>query len=114
MALVSFPDHRLGALMWWITEIHSIHSVDSNFAIVFIILLLLGTSTGMYFTILLGKIHPLIKPEHRFVYSSLGNVSFAFGSVMSLIAKLYADVSLWMAVMLVLQCLAAVYISLFV
>lgn len=102
------------ALMWWITEIHSVHSIDSNFAIVFVILLLLGTSTGMYFTILLGKIHPLIKTEHRFVYSSLGNVAFAFGSIVSLVAKLYTHVSLWMAVMLVLQCAAAACISLFV
>jgi hypothetical protein len=90
---------------------------DSNYqntTLTAFVLILTGNAVGVFFTVWLGKLFPLIKPEHQFVFSTLTNMSFAMGSIVSLSAKLALTVNEWITFMLVLQVTAVILAFAFV
>lgn len=86
----------------------------SSFVIIFVILLLMGTAVGIFFTMLLDKLFPLIKVKHHFIYSALCNMNFALGSIFSLGAKLFMNVNTWMKLMVAVECATVAFAFLFV
>ncbi len=87
---------------------------NSNFVIVFFILLLTGTSIGIFFTIFLDKLFPLIKTKHHFVYGACSSTIFPVGSIFSLTAKLYMNTQDWIFFMLIVQSVTVIIAFLFV
>lgn len=90
---------------------------DSNYqntTLTAFVLILTGNAVGVFFTAWLGKLFPLIKPEHQFVFSTLTNMSFAMGSIVSLSLKLALTVNEWITFMVILQVAAVIVAFVFV
>ncbi len=102
------------SLLYWVVVETPKDINNSNFVMVFFILLLMGTAVGILFTIFLDKVFPLIKVKHHFVYSACCNMIFALGSIFSLSAKLLMNTQIWMNVMLVVESVTVIIVFLFV
>ena len=87
---------------------------SQNISLICFVLILLGNAVGVYFTVWLGKLFPLIKPKYIFVFSACCNLSFAGGSIVSLALKLAMTVEAWITFMTILQIAAVVTSFLFV
>lgn len=87
---------------------------NQNISLICFVLILLGNAVGVYFTVWLGKLFPLIKPKYTFVFSAFCNLSFAGGSIVSLSLKLVMTVEAWITFMTILQVAAVITSFLFV
>lgn len=87
---------------------------SQNISLICFVLILLGNAVGVYFTVWLGKLFPLIKPKYTFVFSACCNLSFAGGSIASLSLKLIMTVEAWISFMTLLQVTAVVTSFMFV